>query len=100
MGSEEEGKASPGAVLAESHFSHSLTCCAGQWLEFPMPRVGRCLGELPIASCAKESHQADIQHWRGKTIVQPFPRQPRCHPSPKSTRHGVQTAHCHTSPVW
>ena len=62
MGREEEGKASLGAVLAEPRFSHSLTCRPGQWLEFPMHHVGRYLVKLAIASSAKESHQADIQH--------------------------------------
>lgn len=63
VGRKEEGKASLGVVLAEPRFSHSLTCCAGQWLEFPMYCVGSYLMKLAIASCAKESHQADIQHW-------------------------------------
>lgn len=58
-GREEEGKASLGAVLAEPRFSHSLTCCAGHWLEFPMHRVGYYLVKLAIVSCAKEPHQAD-----------------------------------------
>ena len=62
MGREEEGKASLGAVLAEPCFSHSLTSRAGQWLEFPMHRVGCYLMKLAIVSRAKESHQADIQH--------------------------------------
>lgn len=40
----------------------SLTFTDLQWLEFPMHRVGSHLVKLAIASCAKESHQADIQH--------------------------------------
>lgn len=91
MGREKEGKASLGAVLAESCFSHSLTCCAGQWLEFPMHLFGRYLVKLAVASCAKESHQADIQHQlkREKTILPLFPRQPRDRPSPKAQGTGL-----------
>lgn len=62
--------------------------------------VGCYLVKLASANRAKESHQADIQHQlkEGKDHV--FPRQPRDHPSPKSTRHGAWFAHLGTSPVW
>lgn len=56
------GEESLGPVLAEPHFSQSLTCPAGHWLEFPMGCVGCYLVKLDTANCAKESHQADIQH--------------------------------------
>lgn len=59
-GGGEEGR--PGPALAQPHFSQSLTCRAGQWLEFPMACVGCYLVKLDTANCAKESHQADIQH--------------------------------------
>lgn len=94
---EEEGR----PALAEPHFSQALTCRAGHWLEFPMGGVGCYLMKLDTANCAKESHQADIQHQlkEGKDHV--FPRQPGDRPCPKSTRHGAWLAHsCTPSMCW
>lgn len=89
---EEEGR----PALAEPHFSQALTCRAGHWLEFPMGGVGCYLMKLDTANCAKESHQADIQHQLKEGKDRVFPRQPGDRPCPKSTRHGAWLAtHAH-----
>lgn len=94
------GEGRPGAILAEPHFSQSLTCRAGQCLEFPMGCVGCYLVKLDRANCAKESHQADTQHQLKEGKDHMFTRQPRDHPCPKSTRHGACSGHLCTSSVW
>lgn len=89
-----------GAILAEPCFSHPLTCRAGQWLEFLVHRVGRFLMKLAIVSCAKESHQADIQHQlkEGKDHQASTSRAAKRLFFPQ--KHGTWLANCCVSPVW